>query len=58
MRVIRLNIAISLVYNLLGAGLALAGRIDPLVAAILMPVSSIAVVLIAWRSRMFPAEAR
>lgn len=58
MRVIRLNIAISLVYNLLGAGLAMAGRIDPLVAAILMPVSSIAVVLIAWRSRMFPAEAR
>jgi len=53
MRVIRRGIAISVVYNLFGAGLAMAGRIDPLVAAVLMPVSSIVVVLLAWRSRMF-----
>lgn len=53
LQVIRFTIAISIAYNLVGAGLAMAGRIDPLVAAVLMPVSSIAVVLIAWRTRMF-----
>jgi len=57
MNVIRLNIAISIVYNLVGAGLAVAGRIDPLVAAILMPWSSLTVVLISWRSRTFGRNA-
>jgi Cu2+-exporting ATPase len=53
LRVIRRGIALSLAYNLVGAGLTLAGRIDPLVAAILMPLSSLSVVLLAWRSRTF-----
>ncbi len=53
LRVIRRAIAVSLVYNLVGAGLTLAGWIDPLVAAILMPASSLTVVLIAWRGRTF-----
>jgi Cu2+-exporting ATPase len=35
--VIRVNIAFSLVYNTVGAVLAMSGRIDPLLAAILMP---------------------
>ncbi len=55
MRVIRRAIAVSLVYNLVGAGLTLAGWIDPLVAAILMPASSLTVLLIAWRGRTFDA---
>jgi Cu2+-exporting ATPase len=31
----------SIVYNLLAVGLAVAGRMNPLVAAILMPVNSL-----------------
>jgi Cu2+-exporting ATPase len=61
LRVIRRAIALSLAYNVVGAGLTLAGRIDPLVAAVMMPVSSLTVVLLAWRSRTFdpaPEEVR
>ena len=36
--------AISILYNVLGLGLALAGRLTPLVTAILMPVSSLTIV--------------
>jgi Cu2+-exporting ATPase len=53
MRVIRRNITFSIVYNLLGAGLAMSGRLTPLVAAILMPVSSLTVVFASWRGRGF-----
>jgi Cu2+-exporting ATPase len=53
MRVIRRNIGISLVYNGVGVGLAMAGVLDPLVAAILMPISSATVILSSWRSRTF-----
>jgi Cu2+-exporting ATPase len=51
--VIRRNLAFSVCYNLLGAGLAIAGHIDPLVAALLMPLSSITVVTSSFRSRTF-----
>jgi Cu2+-exporting ATPase len=51
--VIRRNIAFSLVYNVAGAGLAVAGVIDPLIAAILMPASSLTVVLASWHGRTF-----
>ena len=53
MGVIRRNIAFSLAYNALGAALAAAGLINPLLAAILMPASSLTVVLASWRSRTF-----
>lgn len=53
LKVIRRNIGFSLVYNLAGVALAMSGRIDPLLAAILMPASSITVVLASWRSRTF-----
>lgn len=39
------NLALSLVYNSIGGVLALAGYIDPMMAAILMPVSSIAIIV-------------
>lgn len=39
------NLSISLVYNLIGGTLALIGLIDPLMAAILMPISSVVIVL-------------
>jgi Cu2+-exporting ATPase len=52
-RVIRRNIWISLFYNLIGSGLAIAGLLHPLVAAILMPLSSLSVVSMSYRSRTF-----
>jgi len=51
--VIRRNILISLIYNLVAGTLAVAGMIDPLIAAILMPVSSLTVVTSSYRSRTF-----
>jgi len=53
LRVIRRNIAFSLAYNIAGAALAMGGWINPLIAAILMPASSLTVVLASWRSRTF-----
>ena len=55
MRVIRRNVLFSLVYNVVGATLAIAGRLDPLIAAVLMPASSLTVVLASWRSTTFVA---
>jgi Cu2+-exporting ATPase len=51
--IIRRGIAFSLVYNLAGATLAMTGVVNPLIAAILMPASSITVVLGAWWGRTF-----
>lgn len=53
MLVIRNNIIFSICYNILGATLALLGILDPLIAAVLMPMSSLSVVLTSWRSRTF-----
>lgn len=54
--VIRRNMALSLVYNLVCATLAVAGAISPLLAAILMPLSSLTVVTSSYRSRTFGAR--
>ncbi|WP_310569154.1 heavy metal translocating P-type ATPase [Gemmatimonas sp.] len=54
LRVIRRNIALSIAYNLIGASLAVFGLLTPLIAAILMPTSSITVVLGSWYSSTFP----
>jgi Cu2+-exporting ATPase/Cu+-exporting ATPase len=43
--IIKRNLLISLVYNSVGGTLALLGFINPLVAAVLMPISSVTVVL-------------
>jgi len=43
-RTIRNAIVFSLVYNLFGAALAVSGSLNPLVAAVIMPVSSLVVV--------------
>lgn len=53
MGVIRRNIAFSIIYNIVGAGLAMAGVLSPLVAAVLMPASSITVVLASWYGHTF-----
>jgi P-type Cu2+ transporter len=53
MRTIRRNLGVSLIYNGLAVGLAAGGLINPLVAAVLMPLSSLSVVgsslLTRWR---------
>jgi P-type Cu2+ transporter len=53
MRVIKRNMRFSLLYNLTGMSLAVLGLMDPLVAALLMPLSSLTVVASSYRSRTF-----
>lgn len=50
---IRRGIVISLTYNVVGIGLAALGILSPLLAAIMMPLSSISVVSLALRARTF-----
>ncbi len=57
MRVIRRNIGFSICYNIIGAGLAVAGLLNPLIAAILMPTSSLTVVLGSWYGTSFSRNA-
>ncbi len=54
--VIKRNFAFSLSYNVIGASLAIAGLLTPLIAAVLMPVSSLTVVIASWRGRTFVEE--
>lgn len=51
--VIRRNMGWAILYNLVGVALAMTGHLSPLVAAILMPISSVTVVLSSWQSRTF-----
>jgi Cu2+-exporting ATPase len=53
MTLIRNNIIFSVLYNVLGAALAFTGVIDPLIAAVVMPLSSVGVVVTSWRGRTF-----
>ena len=43
--ILKISLAISLIYNVMGLGFAVTGYLTPLVAAVLMPISSISVVL-------------
>lgn len=49
-RTIRVNLFVSVLYNIVGAVLAAAGIISPLIAAILMPASSLTVTALSLRS--------
>ncbi len=53
MRTVRGNLVLSLCYNVAGAALAMAGLINPVVAAVLMPLSSITVIAHSYRARSF-----
>lgn len=44
-RIINLSFILSLIYNLVGLSFAVTGRLEPVVAAILMPLSSISIVV-------------
>jgi Cu2+-exporting ATPase len=54
--VIGRNVGFSLLYNVTGAALALFGLVGPLVAAILMPISSLTVILSSAFSRTFRVD--
>lgn len=45
---INIGFIYSLIFNLIGLGFALTGNLSPLVAAIIMPMSSLGIILIAW----------
>ncbi len=55
-RTIRLNFAVSLSYNIIAAGLAMSGMINPIIAAILMPLSSLSVLTIAFLNPAFRVD--
>jgi len=56
MKVIRRNLGLSLVYNVIGATVAIAGWVSPLVAAVAMPISSLVVVTSSILQRSFSQE--
>jgi len=56
MSTIRLTLGLSFGYNVVVAALAMAGWLTPLIAAVLMPISSLAVVTLALRARRFGDE--
>lgn len=51
--VVRRNLAFSLAYNVVGVSLAIAGLVGPLLAAVLMPLSSLTVVLSSYQAETF-----
>lgn len=53
LKTIRRGLAFSLLYNCFAASLAIAGVMHPVIAAVLMPVSSLTVITYAYRSRTF-----
>jgi Cu+-exporting ATPase len=58
LKIIHLNFLISFFYNLVGLSFAINGMLSPLIAAVLMPVSSISVVLVATLGTNFIAKKR
>ena len=54
---LRRNVFASLAYNLVAGGLAIAGQIHPVIAAVLMPLSSLTVITLSWRARTFDGPA-
>ena len=57
-RVIHLSFGISLIYNLVGLSFALSGKLSPLVAAILMPLSTITIISFTTLATHYAAKKR
>jgi Cu+-exporting ATPase len=47
-RIVKETFVVSLIYNAIALSLAVTGQMSPLIAAILMPASSVALMLYAW----------
>jgi Cu2+-exporting ATPase len=58
MRVVKRNLVFSLLYNVVAVVLAMTGFLNPLVAAILMPLSSLTVIASSSLSRSFHPSRR
>ena len=58
MRAIKINLVVSVAYNALGGVLAFAGLVNPLVAAILMPLSGLTVLVLALQLPSFELPPR
>lgn len=56
-RAIKRNLGASILYNVVCATLAMTGIISPLIAAVLMPISSVTVITLSFRARTFEQEA-
>ncbi|MEO1450889.1 MAG: HAD-IC family P-type ATPase, partial [Bacteroidota bacterium] len=56
MRLVRIGLLISLVYNLVGLAIAVQGFLSPLIAAILMPLSSVTIVVYGVLGSQFAAR--
>lgn len=55
-RIVKISYAISLLYNVVGLSYALSGKLSPVVAAILMPISSVTVVAFATFATIWKAK--
>ena len=55
--VIQRNMVVALGYNAISVTMAMLGILDPLFAAVLMPLGSVTVILATWRATTFPPEA-
>jgi Cu+-exporting ATPase len=47
LNIVKLSFTISFFYNVIGISIALTGNLSPVIAAILMPISSVSVVAFA-----------
>ncbi len=54
--VVKRSLAVSLAYNFIASALAMAGVLTPLIAAFLMPFSSLTVLILALRARTFAGK--
>lgn len=54
--IIWISFAISLIYNIIGLSFAVQGKLNPIIAAILMPSSSISIVLITWLGSLLSSK--
>jgi Cu+-exporting ATPase len=54
--IIWFSFAVSVVYNIIGLSFAVQGKLNPIIAAILMPSSSISIVLITWLGSVLSAR--
>ncbi len=56
--IIHLSFIISLTYNIIGLSYAVSGRLSPLIAAILMPLSTVTIILFTTLATHFAAKKR
>jgi len=56
MNIILMSFALSLAYNVIGLSFAVTGQLSPLVAAILMPLSSVSIMVFTFLMTRYKAK--